>query len=122
MTKNRGVYAPRKTWTPQEEAQVVALYPDMPTAELATILGRKVGSVYQAAARLKVSKSDAFNTSEASGRVLKGKAEIGLSGRFQKGHETWNKGTHFVAGGRSAQTRFRKGQAPHNEQPICYNY
>lgn len=118
MTKSRGIYAPRKRWTAEDDAQVIALYPDMLTADLAALLGRKVHSVYQAAARLKVSKSDAFNTSEASGRVLKGKAEIGLSGRFRKGHETWNKGTHFVAGGRSAQTRFRKGQAPHNEQPI----
>jgi hypothetical protein len=118
MTKSRGIYTTCNHWTPEDDAKVIALYPDMPTADLAGLLGRKVGSVYQAATRLKVSKSDAFNASEASGRILKGATEVGLSGRFQKGHETWNKGTHFVAGGRSAQTRFRKGQTPHNEQPI----
>ena len=30
--------------------------------------------------------------------------------RFRKGIVPWNKGTHFCAGGRSAETRFKKGQ------------
>lgn len=34
----------------------------------------------------------------------------GKQTRFQKGIVPWNKGTHFCAGGRSAETRFKKGQ------------
>jgi hypothetical protein len=116
MTKSRNINAPKKRWTPEEEAKIVALYPDMPSVELAALLGRKVGAVYQAAARLRVGKSEAFMSSQLSGRIVS--AEFGLSGRFQKGNHSWNKGTHYVAGGRSAETRFVPGQTPHNERPI----
>ena len=33
---------------------------------------------------------------------------------FQKGHEPFNKGKSYKAGGRSAETRFMKGHLPHN--------
>ena len=42
----------------------------------------------------------------------------GLTGRFEKGHVPWVKGKHFVAGGRSVETRFKKGQRPHNYMPV----
>ena len=118
MTKSRNINAPRKRWTPEEEAKIIALYPDMPSSDLAALLGRKVGAVYQAAARLRISKSREFMSSEASGRILKVNTTVGLSGRFKKGDKPWNTGTHFCAGGRSAETRFVKGQTPHNERPI----
>lgn len=31
------------------------------------------------------------------------------AGQFQPGQTPWNKGTHYVAGGRSAETRFKPG-------------
>lgn len=41
---------------------------------------------------------------------------------FKPGNVPWNKGTHFVAGGRSEETRFKKGNmsgaAQHNYVPI----
>ena len=41
---------------------------------------------------------------------------------FKKGNIPWNKGIHFVSGGRSAETQFKKGQmsgaAQHNYVPI----
>jgi len=42
----------------------------------------------------------------------------GLTGRFEPGHSSWNKGKHFVAGGRCAETQFKKGQVPHNYMPV----
>jgi len=36
-------------------------------------------------------------------------AGSGIKTRFKKGQEAWNKGTHFCAGGRSAETRFKPG-------------
>lgn len=45
-----------------------------------------------------------------------------LAQQFKPGHTPWNKGTHYTAGGRSADTRFKKGEmrgaAQHNYVPI----
>lgn len=45
-----------------------------------------------------------------------------VANQFKVGHAPWNLGTHFVAGGRSAETRFKKGAlmgaAQHNYVPI----
>ena len=43
---------------------------------------------------------------------------VGADNRFAPGHAPWNKGTHFAAGGRSPETRFKSGQRPHNWRPI----
>ena len=40
------------------------------------------------------------------------------TGRFEKGIIPWNKGISFQAGGRSAETRFKKGNIPHNHRPV----
>jgi hypothetical protein len=34
----------------------------------------------------------------------------GQATQFQKGQTPWNKGTHYTAGGRSAETRFKPGE------------
>lgn len=39
-------------------------------------------------------------------------------GCFPKGHVPWNKGRHFKAGGRSAETQFKNGTIPPNYQPV----
>lgn len=39
-------------------------------------------------------------------------------GQFVKGMAPWNKGKHFKAGGRSAETRFKKGLKPPKYQKI----
>ena len=39
-------------------------------------------------------------------------------GCFKKGMTPWNKGKHFKAGGRSAETQFKKGLIPPNYQPV----
>lgn len=42
----------------------------------------------------------------------------GLTGRFEPGHVPWSKGRHLDVGGRSVETRFKKGQIPHNYMPV----
>ena len=42
----------------------------------------------------------------------------GLTGRFQKGYIPWNKGLHYQAGGRCAETQFKKGNVPHNHKSV----
>ena len=46
------------------------------------------------------------------------KIHSGRDGCFQKGLAPWNKGTHFCAGGRSAETRFQPGQMPVTTLPV----
>jgi hypothetical protein len=123
MTKSRNIMAPRKYWTAAEEAILRDLYPDVPCADIAALLDRNPGSVYQAADRLGLAKSDYFKVSDMSGRIARGKQHPRMiATRFKPGNVSWNKGTHYVAGGRSAETRFKKGEmsgaAQHNYVPI----
>lgn len=109
-------------WTAQEVDAVRRLYPDHTADVVARVLGRHVRSVYQKAAALGLEKSEAFNASDRSGRIKRGKQNPAMvASRFQAGHSTWNKGTNWVAGGRSAETRFKKGRSPQearNYKPV----
>lgn len=119
MTKTQGLIAKRKPWTDAEREIVRDLYPDIPCADIAAFLDRHPGSVYQAAMTMGLQKSDHFFSSDISGRILRGKIDQRMVvGRFKPGLTPWNKGTRFVAGGRSAETRFKKGDRPANTQPI----
>lgn len=42
----------------------------------------------------------------------------GRTGCYEKGNIPFNKGKHFNAGGRSVETRFKKGNIPHNHRPV----
>ena len=46
------------------------------------------------------------------------KIQTGRTGQFRKGQPTWNKGKHYCAGGRSAETRFKKGNIPKQWRPL----
>lgn len=98
--------AQRNPWTEAQLKRLVELYADVPTADLVLELGHPVSSIYRRAAMLGIKKSDAY-LSTPNARRLDG--IIGTSTRFQKGLVPWNTGTHFTAGGRSAETRFKKG-------------
>ena len=123
MTKSRNINAPRRLWTAQEEQMVRDLYPDTTCVKLAMLLDRKPGSVYAVAARLGLTKSEAFKASERSGRIQRGHQNPTMVlTRFKAGQQPWNKGTNYQAGGRSVETRFKKGHmsgaAQHNYLPI----
>lgn len=110
-------------WTAQEVDAVRHLYPDHTADVVARVLGRHVRSVYQKAAALGLVKSEAFKASDRSGRIKRGQKSAAMqASQFKPGQAAWNKGTNFVAGGRSAETRFKKGQmvgaAQRNYKPI----
>lgn len=44
------------------------------------------------------------------------KLNSGLTGQFEKGHKTWNKGLKGYMG--ANETSFKKGNVPHNHRPI----
>lgn len=109
----------RQPWTEWELAVLRECYPDSRTEDIALALGRTTRAVYGKAALMGLLKSDAYLASPAAGR-LDGKR--GAASRFVAGHTAWNKGSHFTAGGRSAETRFKKGNmsgaAQHNYLPV----
>lgn len=108
MTKSRGIRPPRQHWTDDQVKALVRLYPDTPAAEIAAQLGVTVQRVYSKAESLGLKKSAAYLASPAACRLRRGD-NVGAATRFQKGLTPWNKGTHYTAGGRSAETRFQKG-------------
>lgn len=111
----------RRPWTDAELYRVVEFYPEIPTHELAKVLGRSCSAVYWAAYGLGLRKSQAFCASPASGRTT---GRQGIGTRFPKGHRPWNKGMKgFDAGGRSKETRFKKGHRPQTWRPVgSYRY
>ncbi|MFN4360499.1 MAG: HNH endonuclease [Hylemonella sp.] len=113
--------APQR-WMASELQLLQEIYPDVPSQDVAALLARPLQSIYRMAKKLGVEKSEAFKASVYSGRVLRGKQDPRMVGsRFKKGLVPWNKGSHFVAGGRSAETRFKKGRPAHearNYKPI----
>lgn len=98
----------RRPWTRPELAILRRRYPNEVTAHIASTLGRSLTTVYAKAAKLGLSKTAAFVASQASGRIRRGHTHPHMiATQFKPGHASWNKGTHFTAGGRSAETRFK---------------
>lgn len=107
----------RRAWLPWEREFVRANYAASSTLDLARVLGRSPKSVYSQAREMGLAKSReaiAAMAREAALRPVHG----GVATRFAAGQQPWNKGTHWVAGGRSAETRFRAGNRPHTWVPV----
>lgn len=108
---------PRQKWTPDEVAVLRRSYATTPTPVLAEQLGRTLGQVYTKAHALGLHKTTAY-MQEHHGPQLR---KVGRDTRFKAGHQTWNKGLAYQAGGRSAETQFKPGRPPqlaHNYRPI----
>jgi hypothetical protein len=112
------------SWSKADDAFLRQAYPHLPTVIVAALLGRTVAATYgRALARWGLRKTDAYNTSAASGRWQPG-AAAGFSTRFQKGQSPANKGLRRPgwAPGRMRETQFQKGQrnghAARNWMPI----
>lgn len=95
----------RKAWSDAEIDILKTMYPNVLAVRIAAQLDRPVSAIYAKAALLGLSKSDEFYATE--GGRLDGVKGAGT--RFQKGQVSWNKGTHFAAGGKSVETRFKPG-------------
>lgn len=102
-------HSPRP-WTSAGEQRLRELYADTPTADLARLFGRPLHQVYNKARRMGLAKSAAFMVAQRE-RLGRGLKVTGRAYRFPKGHVPWTLGRRgYDAGGRSHETRFRKGQ------------
>jgi hypothetical protein len=117
MTKRRTNTPPRRWWTEAEMALLRTLYADTPTVDLAATLGCPVRRVLQKANAMGLRKSATLIAEIARQRTL-ALNHGSKKTMFKAGDTPWNKGTHFVAGGRSAETRFGKGMRPHTWVPV----
>lgn len=105
----------RRLWTLAEKEELVRLYPDMDTEEVAERLGKRVRPVYQMAKALGIKKSEAYlkvRRKMDAQRLM----ETGKSHRYPKGHVPHNKGRQMPdhVYEKAKATMFKKGQLPHN--------
>jgi hypothetical protein len=115
MTKSRGILMARTVWTDDQVRALQSRYPTENTEAIAVDLGIGLRRVYQKAARLGLTKSPEYLATPAACRT---NGRQGVGTRFEKGLTPWNKGKAFDSGGRSPETRFKAGQAPHNTKPV----
>lgn len=108
----------RSYWTPKQDEVLAYLYPDNRTADILAFLpGKTKSGLYYRANKLGLKKSPGL-IARLAAEAMANQNHGGRSSQFKKGQETWNKGKHFIAGGRSAETRFKKGQKSHTWNPI----
>lgn len=106
-----------RPWTVEEDRAVRERYPTTHTRTLALEIGRTEKAVYQRAVNLGLLKSPDYLASDEAARFRRGICRSPATA-FKPGHTTWNKGTHWNAGGRSGETRFKKGQKPVTYVPV----
>lgn len=89
-------------------------YPRLRAQDMAEVLKRSVSSVHQRADKLGLSKSEEFKESDKSGRIQRGRSNPEMiATQFKPGLVPWNKGREYHAGGRCAETQFKKGRPAH---------
>lgn len=105
-------------WTAERKAQLVELYRSHSAMECAQLMGLGYKQVAYAAKRFALRKTRKWIAERCAANYAKSNNPGLRAAQFKKGQQPWNTGLHFVAGGRSAETRFKKGSRPHTWQPI----
>lgn len=93
-------------WTDAEIAYLKRYYPILPTAKIRKKLNRRDTAIRTKAYELGIQK-----TAECRAEIYK-QPNMGY---FKKGMPTWNKGLKLGSDWGGVQTRFKKGQEPHNK-------
>ena len=107
----------RRTWLTWEVEFLRRVYADHHTHAIAAVLRMDPKRVTSKAQNLGLHKSHELVAHMA--REAMRRPDHGVRAHsFAPGHVPWNKGTRFVAGGRSAETRFRPGNHPHTWVPV----
>lgn len=108
----------KKIWTQAEVEQLIKLYPDADTKELAKSLNCTIRQLQGKAYRLGIKKTPEYLS--IYGMRINRENDIGAKTRFKNGSTPWNKGIKRVTGNHpnSRKTQFKKGGDPHNTRPI----
>ena len=109
----------RQPWTEAQLAVLRQFYPHLRAQDVAQIIGRTTSSVHQKALQLRLGKSDEFNTSQASGRVLRGQQDPAMvATQFKPGLQPWNKGKKGTTGlhPNCRATQFKPGRPAHESR------
>ena len=117
MPKSRNILPPKRFWTPAEEETMRTHYAHTLTVELARQFACEPKRVLAKANAMGLHKSAELIAETARQRTMQPDHGSRRT-RIQPGQEPWNKGTNYVAGGRSAETRFKPGARPHTWVPV----
>ena len=97
--KNKG---PQHIWSDEEKQYLAEITPGRGYKEIQSMMSCKFGFDY--------------THHQIKGAITRNKLNTGRTGRFEKGHATWNKGTKGLT--KANVTSFKKGQKPHNYKPL----
>ena len=97
--KNKG---PQHIWSDEEKQYLAEVTPGRGYKEIQSMMSCKFGFDY--------------THHQIKGAITRNKLNTGRTGRFEKGHATWNKGTKGLT--KANVTSFKKGQKPHNYKPL----
>lgn len=101
----------RRNWTAAELLLLRKQYADTKTERIAASLGKNVRKVYAMASSLGLKKSAAFMATVNSGRIQRGRSNPAMvRTQFKPGQPAWNKGKHYMPGGRIRDGWFKPGQ------------
>ena len=107
----------RRLWTPEEEADLAAMYPDAPMPALIEHFQREDKAIYNKAKSMGLKRSPEYLASDHACRLRKGD-NVGAAHRFKTGQTPWNKGRKGVSYEGCKATQFRKGNKPHTWVPV----
>lgn len=94
-----------KKWTARDDQWLADMYPDTPNRTIAKVLGCSYLAIKNRATVLGLKKSPEYLEREKPGC-------------FRPGQTSWNKGVSYQPGGRIAESQFKAGHAPANQQPV----
>ena len=97
--ENKG---PRHIWSDEEKQYLAEITPGRGYKEIQSMMSCKFGFDY--------------THHQIKGAITRNKLNTGRTGRFEKGHATWNKGTKGIT--KANVTSFKKGQKSHNYKPV----
>ena len=97
--KNKG---PQHIWSDEEKQYLAEITPGRGYKEIQSMMSCKFGFDY--------------THHQIKGAITRNKLNTGRTGRFEKGHATWNKGTKGLT--KANVTSFKKGQKSHNYKPV----
>lgn len=93
------------------------LYPTTRASDIAERIGLSTKQVVYKAHKMGLRKPPEV-IAAFSKQAMENPNHGGRKHQFHASQKPWNKGIHWVAGGRSAETRFKPGNKPHGHHPV----